>query len=419
MITITFPILLNQEDQTFIKNMQREQSSIVRSVYKMAERDISEKEMRSLISSRFPAELDSWFKQSAIYSGRGMYASDKALKKPLRIFGGKKNFLQRSKGKITNREWKESRLLPLYVIGEAPNSGNRKFIFTSDAIIFKPYKGTRITIEVPNLRKNYQKKWDRIVDLANRKKAPITVSLTATTIALTFDDSVEDNYKKPIETRYAGIDMNPNYIGVSVFDGGRLVSTKMFSMKELTGKAKSESKIKHETREVGHSIGRYLKHLQVKNTFVEQLNFKPGDSKMGKNFNRLTKNQWKRNDFLSALGKYYNLKEINAAYSSTIGNVMNPNLPDPVAASAEIARRGFEVVIKKSKQFYPSLPTQGYLEDRWKKTDLPVVTTWKELHDFLKNSKLKYRVPIPDGVVFRIFSSRKSQVYILDDFMYN
>lgn len=399
--------------------MQREQSSMIRSAYQMAECDIGEKEMRSLLSSRFPEALDSWFKQSAIYSGRGMCASDKALKKPSRVFGGRKNFVQRSKGKITNQEWKECRLLPLYVIGEAPQSGNRKFIFTSDTIIFKPYKGTRINIEVPNLRKNYQKKWDRIVDLANRKKASITVSLTATTIMLTFEDSIENNFKKPIETRYAGIDMNPNYIAVSVFDGDKLVSTKMFSMKELTGKSKSEDKIKHETREVGHSIGCYLKHLQVKTTFVEQLNFKQGDSKLGKNFNRLTKNQWKRNDFLAALGKYYNLKEINAAYSSTIGNVMNPTLPDPVAASAEIARRGYEVVIKKSKQFYPSLPTQGYLEDRWKKTNLPVVTTWKELHDFLKNSKLKYRVPIPEGVVFRIFRSRKSRVYKLDDFVYN
>ena len=419
MITITFPIQLNKEDSMLIRKMQQEQSSMIRSAYKMAEIGIGEKEMRASLSARFPGVLDSWYKQSAIYSGRGMYASDKALKKPARIFGGKNYFIKRSKGLITEQQWKDKRTLPLYVIGESPERGNRKFILASDTIIFKPFKGTRINIEIPNLRKNYQKKWDTIVDLANRKKSPITVSLTSSSISLSFNETNEFNFKKPIETRYAGIDMNPNYIGVSVFDSGKLISTKMFSLKELTGKSKSEGKIKHETREVGHSIGQYLKHLQVSTTFVEQLNFKPGSAKLGKNFNRLTKNQWKRNTFLAALGKYYKLKEVNAAYSSTIGNVMNPNLPDPIAASTEIARRGFEVMIKKSKQFYPSLPTQGYIEDRWKKTDLPVFTTWKELHDFLKNSKLKYRVPIPSGVVFRIFRSKNSRVYKLDNFIYN
>lgn len=416
MITVTFPIILNKDESSLIRKMQKEQSSIIRCVYKMAQSGIDEKSMRHILSEKYPSVLDSWYKQSAIYSGRGMFSSDKSRNIKSRIFGGKLNLIKRAKGKITNLEWKEKRILPLYIIGEAAVYGNRKFKFKEDNVVFKPFKGVKICINLPKLRKNYQEKWKRIVELANRKKSPITVSITHNSISFSFIDALYEKFKNPIESRYAGIDMNPNYIGVSVFDSGKLLSTKMFSLKELTGKSKLDSKIKHETREIGHSIGEYLKYLQVSTTFVEELNFKPGDSNLGKNFNRLTKNQWKRNDFLAALGKYYKLRKINAAYSSTIGNVMNPELPDPIAASAEIARRGFEIFIKKSKKFYPSLPTIRYLEDRWKKTDLPVIKTWKELHDFLKNSKLKYRVPIPNHIVFRVFSSKKSQVFKLDNF---
>ena len=117
---------------------------------------------------------------------------------------------------------------------------------------------------------------------------------------------------------------------------------------------------------------------------------------------------------IASISKYFpKLYEINAAYTSTIGNVLHPNLPDPVAASTAVAKRGYELVIKKSKKFYPDLPTLKELEDRWKETEFPVYTSWKELHDFIKNSGLKYRVPIPEKEGFRIFQSRLSKVGVL------
>lgn len=418
MITLKLPILLNQEDAAFISEMQRIQSSMIRTAYKLAEKSVPEKEMRVVLNERFGSSLDSWYKQSAVYSGRGMFKADSKTGRTNRIFGGKLNFIKRTKNKITSNEWKAHRLLPLYVVGESPPKGNRKFDFNESSIIFKPHKGKKIEIFLPKMRKNYKKKWESAVIEARNKNIPITVSLTPTQICLSFEEADLMKFKKPIPNRCAGIDMNPNYIGISVFDSDKCISTKLFDLKELTGKCKSESKIRHETRQIANSIGLHLKHLQVTDVFVESLNFKQGNSGKGKNFNRLTKNQWKRNDFLTGISKFYSLKEINAAYSSTIGNINNPHLPDPVAASAEIARRGYECYTKKSKKFYPELIAQKYIEDRWKKTDMLVISNWKELHDFLKNSKLKYRVPIPDRNVFRIFQSKKSQVYILDDFCY-
>lgn len=45
-------------------------------------------------------------------------------------------------------------------------------------------------------------------------------------------------------------------------------------------------------------------------------------------------------------------------------------------------------------KFYPGLPETGYIEDRWKKTDVPSFQDWKELHSWLKETGLKYRVDV-------------------------
>lgn len=418
MITIKLPIQLNQEDQDFIFDLQRQQSPMIRCAYKQAEYGCAEISVREEVRKRFSgSKLDSWFQQSAVKSGIGMFKADSELGNSGRVFGGKKNFIRRLKGLITNEEWKEHRLLPVYLIGEGVRGGNRKFTINQDNLVFKPWLGKKITIPLQKLKKNWNKLWQQAVIMASEKVLPITISLDTKFVYITFDDQkVKQELKpipKPIKNRYAGIDMNPNYIGVSVFNENHLVETKLFSLKDLTGKHQNENKINYETIEIGHAIGRWLKHLRVHKVFIEQLNFKPGGMNKGKNLNRLCKNQWKRTKFTSTLSKYFKLHEVNAAYTSTIGNVLNPTLPDPVASSTAIAKRGFELCIKKSKQFYPALPTLKELEDRWKETEFPVVETWKELHDFIKNLGLKYRVPIPDRDGFRIFSSRSSLVGVL------
>lgn len=424
MITLKLPINLNDEDLKFIKELQVFQSPMIRSAYKLASREIPEIEVRDEIRDRFAnSNLDSWFQQSAVKSGIGMYKADVEIgklknedKTPIkRIFGGRLNFIRRCKDLISRDEWKEARLLPIYLIGESPAFGNRKFNLDFNEIVFKPWQGKKVSIQLPKMRKNWSSLWEGAVKLSKEKKLPITISLDTKYIYLSFDDTkVKEEIKnkiKPIKNRYAGIDLNPNYIGISVFDKDTLVETKMFSLKELTGKNADSNKLEHETREIGHSIGQWLQYLRVDKLFIEALSFKQGDKKKGKNFNRLTQNQWKRSTLESVLSKYFKLYKINAAYTSTIGNILNPNLPDPIAASTEVAKRGYRIVILKNKQFYPKLPDMGYLKDLWKESDIPLVTTWQELHSWVKNSKLKYRVPIPS--VFRTFSSPTSYVGVL------
>lgn len=424
MITLKLPIKLNDEDKKFIHELQEFQSPMIRSAYKLASREIPEIEVRGEIRERFiESKLDSWFQQSAVKAGSWMYKADVEIgklknedKSPIkRVFGGKLNFIRRCKDLISNAEWKEARLLPIYSIGESDRLGNRKFNLEFDKIEFKPWHNKKVFIQLPKMRKNWKSLWETAVKLAKEKKIPITISLDTKFVYLSFDDSkVKEEIKnkiKPIKNRFAGIDLNPNYIGISVFDKEVLIETKLFSLKELTGKHTSASKLEHETREIGHSIGQWLRHLRVDKLFIESLSFKQGDKKLGKNFNRLTQNQWKRASFEAVLSKYFKLYKINAAYTSTIGNILNQELPDPIASSTEIAKRGYRIVILKNKQFYPKLPDMGYLKDLWKESDIPLVTTWPELHSWVKNSKLKYRVPIPS--VFRTFSSPTSYVGVL------
>ena len=89
--------------------------------------------------------------------------------------------------------------------------------------------------------------------------------------------------------------------------------------------------------------------------------------------------------------------KINAAYSSYIGNIQH-NYSDPINASIEVGRRGYEVIILKNKdKFYPDLHIKDSLLHQWKEMDIDrCVGSWKELCLYIKNSKLRYRVPICD-----------------------
>jgi hypothetical protein len=417
--TIKLSINLLKEEIEFIKELQRMQSSMVRCSYNASKKGLKEKDVRPVLKERFQGSvLDSWFQQSSIYEGKAMFAADREIGNNTRIFGGRGNSIRRSKNLITKEQWKEYRLLPLVLIGEGPKKGNRKFNFHKDKIIFKPFKNKQIEISLPDLKNKYKKLWHKAVEMSEDKKIPITVKLTSTEIFLTFDfDILKEKEHKVIKDRHCGIDVNPSFIGVTVFQGSRMISNQLFDLKSITGKGVNENKLKHETVEIAHQIKNYLKHFQVDKVYVEDLNIKSKNNFKGKNYNRLVNNQWKRNCFFSILEKYFNLFYLNAAYSSTIGNILHKNLPDPLASSAEIAQRGFRLMITKNKQFYPELPSKTYLEELWKQTEVPEVQDWKELHSWLKNSKVKYRVSVPKETVFRKFKSKNSKVNLaLDSF---
>lgn len=67
-----------------------------------------------------------------------------------------------------------------------------------------------------------------------------------------------------------------------------------------------------------------------------------------------------------------------------------------IAASIEIARRGYKKFEKG--WFYPDFNRiLNLLNEQWKQTLKDnFIKDWKELFKIIKNSKLKYRVPLSD-----------------------
>ena len=72
---------------------------------------------------------DSYLRNAAFQDAKAEYDLDtkKDNKGHKVIFGGKDNFIARRKKLITKEEYKDSRLRPLYVIGEANKGGNGRF----------------------------------------------------------------------------------------------------------------------------------------------------------------------------------------------------------------------------------------------------------------------------------------------------
>ena len=73
----------------------------------------------------------------------------------------------------------------------------------------------------------------------------------------------------------------------------------------------------------------------------------------------------------------------------------------------------FEVHKKNKDGFYPKFDLSS-LKHRWKETVSDGISGWKELFEFLKNSKLRYRVSLDECLykfnVFQQNSSHKSMV---------
>jgi hypothetical protein len=290
----------------------------------------------------------------------------------------------------------------LVIQGEKKEHSNRLFDFSrlsENILIYKPNKKTHIVIP---FKIGYNQKKEIEYLLRNISQIPIQVTLKKNQICLTYEQEKEIPHSQ-ISGITLGIDNNPNYIGVNISRNGVDIYNTVFSWSNKA--RKNDNKRKHETIQIAHRIIALAVHFHVSLVALEDLTMGARDAGLGKNFNRLCNNEWDRNEFtwqIKKLGDKNNIKvlEVNCAYSSTIGNVMYRHLPDPCAAGKEIARRGQNKFVK-SLCMYPEVDF----------TNLPVLTQWKELHNVLKNSKIKYRVPL-EGIssdVFR-FSSVRSGI---------
>ena len=300
----------------------------------------------------------------------------KKLRQSKVLFGGKQNFKNRSHQHISSEEFKQKRLSPVYSIGEASNpgvKGNRKFFIVSEnEVVFKPFRKEKIVLKL-HCSSNKWKKYLKVLMMHQEARdLSITYRLDTKYIWISFDESIlREKPFTAIKDRILAIDMNPNYIGWSIVDWKdsekfNVIDKGVLSLKELNDREASLKKLKipstddrrvyindkrrFETLECAKFLIEKMKHYRCSLFSIEDLSIESKNLDKGKDNNRLCNNNWCRNILESCLSKWCSIYgvqfiKVNPAYSSFVGNLVfgSREVPDMIAASIEISRRGFEL----------------------------------------------------------------------------
>ena len=436
------------DDQSLdiIQDYMRQYSSVQHFVYNRIQEGKLQKDIKQQLKQLNNVDLlDSWFIQCSFYD---------IPKKDKVIFGGKKNYFDRLKSKISNKQFKQKRLSSIYSIGEVINKGikaNRKFHIEQDLenITFKPNKSTKINLQLIGLNKRKQI-LSKLYQKQEQKEIKIAYKLDLEYVYIIFDETNIYNYKtKFIKNRVLSLDLNPNYIGWSIvnwkseseFD---VVKSGIYSIKKLNDKDfnlknkgySSESnerkyisnKRNFETIQIVKNLINKAIYYKCQIISIEDLNIKSKDLDKGKRYNKLVNNSWCRNTLINNLTKrcnIFNIKllKVKPEYSSFIGNFLyrSLNLPDMVLASIEIGRRGYEFYnqyISKTKDIKKNIvrPSLSMFNKLYLKSleEFKLQPTYKdliELYYFFKKSKIKYRLSIDQfNLQFSRFTSHKSYI---------
>jgi hypothetical protein len=393
--------------------------------------------------------IDSHFLNSAIFE-----AKSKA-KVPGVIFGGKKNFVKRCQGKITNQEWKELYVQPICSVGESCGKGNRKFTITSEnTVLFKPSSKEHFEITLPKLRRNLKKDLLKLKELQDNKKTPITYRLDKNYIYISFENNnLEDiDLFHKVKDRVFAIDLNPNYIGWSVVDwknsetykvvdsgaiSNKVLNDEDFDLKGKGYSSKSKkrkaitNKRNFENIDSANWLVSKAVHYKCEVFAIEDLTIQSSDKFKGSKFNKLCNNVWCRGILTKQLKKKCDLVKMHfqtvlANFSSFEGNLIyrKTGLPDMCLSSIEIGRRGYEfyhqyIIKDKEKE-------KNIIFDTSRKSNEAMIKSLEEFNftdDFqsikdlfyiLKTRKIKYRVPIENSCLKSVFSKKhiKSKVYL-------
>ena len=366
-------------------------------------------------------KCNSYLRNSEIIDGSVTFDGFKKRKCDKLYFGQFKRF---QKGLITKDEYKDSKNTGIYAVGEANQKGNRLFKIDvqNGKIIYKRACKEHYDLIIDeNLSPKRKALLSNIQSLMEEKKTPITFKVKNNYVYLTYDEKIvekEKQFKDLKSNRVLGIDLNPNYFGISIieFDNNnefKVLYKEAIDVSEL--QTASKNKIDFEIHQINHHILKLCKNFKVSKLSVEDLKFKKNKF-WNKNLNRLCKNQFRFNkvkSHLNTLCSTYGVEliEVNAAYSSIIGNFVHGSAtcPDMIAASIEIARRAYKKFEKGWFQpgFVSKQRLMQVLGNQWKEELGQGYQSWKGLSGEIKESKLKYRFQLnPSNAVFSKFHNK-------------
>jgi len=295
----------------------------------------------------------------AVIQAQGLYLKVKDKKV---IFGGKKNWNKRIKGKISNQEWKDKRDNQIYSRGDRSKKGNLniRLLNNNGGLYLRVTIGNRKFEEyklfIP------EKFQEQLLSLFSAKKAYNVRLLRKDEqhyrVIIDYEienpDTIIDFSKGVI-----GIDANPDRVAFSNINrNGNLIKCSTI----LNNRMFFASRNKRDY-EIGNVVKKIIKYAidWHKGVVFENLKFKKVFENQGRRFNRIKSNfVWKK--LLTLLerkcienGIMY--KKVNPAFTSVIGKLKYQrmyNLSIHESASYVIGRRGLGFNEKLSLYKYPS-----------------------------------------------------------------
>ena len=432
---ITLKLKFKTNELNILKNDERIYSSIVRYSYnRFKEKSLSQTEIYQDLVSKFK-DFPSHLITSAMREGKSIYSLNKDKKV---CFGKLKQY---NKKLISKEEYQSSRNRGFTSEGSSTkiHHGNQyfKIDLNENKIIYKRSRNVHIDLNLYILNKRNRTLLTLLKESMQNSIDAVTFKIKDEYVFITFDESkinLNEKFQNLKSNRVLGLDLNPNYIGLSVLefnkhDEFRVLHKQVFDLSNLniTSKKSSEDKSskyltnkrKFELIQICYEINSLMNYWKCGKLCIEDLNIKSSDKQHGRTFNRLCNNVWNRNLVLNKLKILsiiygYELVEVNPAYSSFIGNLLygNENTPDMIASSIEIARRGYK---KYSKGWFYPIFSIEHLNEQWKQT-LSGIEDWKSAFNKIKKSKMMYRFQLVDFIsnaVFRKFYKKlNKQIYI-------
>lgn len=411
MKTLKIKIKVDEADQAILDSDQRVYSSLVRySFNRLKDGMGSMTKLYRDSTSKF--NLGSFFIVTANREAKGIINRFKD-EIPKFHFGDSKRF---QKGLITKEEFKASRNRGLASEGEIQYKGNRyfKLDLSNFQCIYKRSRKQHINLKFNQfISKKQLAILERIHLCAENRLIPVTYKVKGEHLYITYDESVVEafkHFKNLKKNRVLGIDLNPNYIGLSVLefftdDSFRVLHKQVFDLTELN-ETGSTGKVRFELQQINNQIIRLCNYYKCSKLVVEDLKFKKGNKFWSKKLNRLCKNKFRYSTIkqhLQTLCNTYGVEfvEVNAAYSSLVGNFVygSSSTPDMVAASIELARRGYKKFEKG--WFHQALVSLERLKEvlgnQWKKELETNFKSWKSLFVEIKKSKIMYRFQLDES----------------------
>ena len=216
MKTIHFKFRVDDILRQVIDEDSRICSAMRRFAFNRVKDGCSNVEINKQLKERF--DCNSILRNCAIRNAKGLYS----LSGDKNIYFGK--FKQFQRGLITKEEYKDSRNTGIFCEGECNYKGNRLFQLDIESrkFIYKRACKEHYDLVIDqNISDKQRCLLSKIQFLMEEKKTPITVRVKNDTIYLTYDEKVvekEKQFKNLFDNRVLGIDLNPNYFGISIIE---------------------------------------------------------------------------------------------------------------------------------------------------------------------------------------------------------